>query len=833
MKPTLFALAVLFSLFIGAVAPAAPVPLVNHGDTWRYRLGTNAPQVDWQTTSDATLDASWLSGPGGIGYGDGDDATDIRVAMSNKCTTVFIRRGLTIASAVDTNLHLSLTMDYDDGFVAYLDGTELARGSTTNGAGTPVVFNATANSHEASAGSGGNAPTTYDLGPVNLRLPVGTHVFAIVGINQTLNSSDLSLIADLTLVSNTPPATNCASGTIAANTTWYASNSPVVVCGNITINSGVTLTIEPGVTVQLASGVGINVNGRLLAEGNASNHIHFTKQPAGGNWRTLDFLNTTVESRLAYIDFDSCGGSTVGGHNAQLHVNGGSIIFIDHCTWSATPVIEYISFDGSSFIVQNCTFPSYPPPNGPESLHGINGIPAGGHGIFRDNYFGHTWGFNDTIDFTGGNRPGPILQIINNVFDGASDDCLDLDSTDAWIEGNLFMHVHRDPARTDNALDTGSAISGGVDVLGQNSDWTIINNLFYDVDHVFLNKGNSTTTGNGGGRIAFLYNTVIHVAKEYSGSTQPEIAAFDWSDDSIALPDPAIGSGMYAAYNIIYDCPALHHLYDAAHHTVIMDHNILANPWSGPGTGNQVIDPMLNLGVLSGTQPTNVTPAQLRQAAQLLPGSPAIGTGFGGLNLGGLQAHGIIITGEPASPTTNTTATLTIGLGGTFNWGTTAAQRWGWTAYKWKLDTNDWSAEVLVNNNPPFTSLPTISLTGLSEGQHTVYVVGRNDAGYYQDDPFVYPATAGIPASVTASRTWTVLSNLRIDSISIAGTNTAQLQFYAQGNTGYTIQYRDSLSTGTWQPLVHLDPTPTPHPVAFTDTLPPGTVTRFYRLSVP
>src|SRR5207244_1170444 len=80
---------------------------------------------------------------------------------------------------------------------------------------------------------------------------------------------------------------------------------------------------------------------------------------------------------------------------------------------------------------------------GPESLHGINGIRPGGYGIFRDNYFGHTWGFNDTIDFTGGNRPGPILQVIINVFDGASDDNLDLDSTDAWIERTIFMHVHR------------------------------------------------------------------------------------------------------------------------------------------------------------------------------------------------------------------------------------------------------------------------------------------------------------------------------------------------------------------------------------------------------
>src|SRR5205085_6994091 len=138
----------------------------------------------------------------------------------------------------------------------------------------------------------------------------------------------------------------------------------------------------------------------------------------------------------------------------------------------------------------------------------------------------------------------------------------DLDSTDAWIEGNIFMHVHRDPAWTDNALDTGSAISGGVDFVGQNSDWTIINNVFYDVDHVFLNKGNSTSVGNGGGRVAFLYNTVAHVARENSGSSAGEICVFNWSDDNIALPNSAIGSGLYAAHNIIQDASVLQRFYN-------------------------------------------------------------------------------------------------------------------------------------------------------------------------------------------------------------------------------------------------------------------------------
>src|SRR5439155_8152999 len=205
-------------------------------------------------------------------------------------------------------------------------------------------------------------------------------------------------------------------------------------------------------------------------------------------------------------------------------------------------------------------------------------------------------------------------------------------------------------------------------------------------------------------------------------------------------------------------------------HTVIFDNNILSNPWSGPGSGNQFVNPMLNLSVLAGTAPTNVTVAQLRQAAQLLPGSPAMGAGFGGLNLGGLQPHGIAIAGEPPAATPSTSATLLVGPAGTFNWGTTAPQPWGWTAFKWKLDSGAWSGEIPVTNNSPFTNPAMIKLTGISEGLHTVYVSGKNDAppGYYQDDPFVYPPASGIPGRITASRMWFVRTNapaLRINEI--------------------------------------------------------------------
>jgi parallel beta-helix repeat protein len=185
----------------GVSTPAAPIPLVRHTNDWQYRLGTNAPQSDWKATN-AVLDATWLTGPGGFGYDDGDDTTVLNT-MSNNFTTVYIRQAFAIASTPNTNLQLHLTMDWDDGFVAWLDGSEIARSPNAPGTvGTEPAYSAVslAPNHEASGGQGGNPPTVYNLGPAADRLSPGTHVLALMGLNGASNSSDFSLIADLDMV---------------------------------------------------------------------------------------------------------------------------------------------------------------------------------------------------------------------------------------------------------------------------------------------------------------------------------------------------------------------------------------------------------------------------------------------------------------------------------------------------------------------------------------------------------------------------------------------------------------------------------------------------------
>jgi len=162
----------IFTLQVGS-PPSTPTTLVNHRDLWRYHKGTNAPQTGWRTIADASLDLTWASGHGGIGYADNANETSLcqtlLADMTNRYTTIYLRRSFLITNTADSNLHLSLTMDWDDGFVAYLDGVEIQRALAPGAAGVePAYTNVATGLHESSRGNSApiNPPTTYDLGPV-------------------------------------------------------------------------------------------------------------------------------------------------------------------------------------------------------------------------------------------------------------------------------------------------------------------------------------------------------------------------------------------------------------------------------------------------------------------------------------------------------------------------------------------------------------------------------------------------------------------------------------------------------------------------------------------
>ncbi len=410
----------------------------------------------------------------------------------------------------------------------------------------------------------------------------------------------------------------------------------------MTIPAGVTLTIQPGTTVYIGSGVNIVVDdgGRLLAEGTVAAPIRFTVAPgSGASWGGLT-INGTVgspETRIAYAYLEGNG-------TTCIEVAGGTL-YLDHTTF-VTTTHQYLSLDNSLVPVSSCHFPDTTAAF--EPLHGTGGIKTGGRGIVRDCFFGSSSGYSDIMDFTGGNRDlgQPILQYYNNVFAGSTDDILDLDGTDAWIEGNIFLHSHRN-----NSPDSSSAVSGGSSG-SDTSQITIIGNLFYDCDNA--------ATAKEGNFFTLLNNTIVRTTK-----TGGEDFASGVVNVRDTTPDiTGFAQGFYLEGNVISDAEQLVRNYDPAQTTVTFNNNILPMAWTGPGTNNLVGSPLLkHLPQLSETYFTNWQSAQvLRDWFSLQPGSPARGTGPNGRDKGGVVPIGVSIAGEPVGTNNQTTATLTVGI---------------------------------------------------------------------------------------------------------------------------------------------------------------------------
>ena len=174
---------------------AAPVPLVNHGDAWRYHKGTNTPEVDWKTASDANLDATWLTGNGGFGFADNVPETancqTLLTDMLGGYTTIYMRREFVLTNAVAADAHLMLRMDWDDGFIAWLDGNYLTSFNVNGAPAEPARTDTATGNHESSLGDNSPQPAvTTDLGLASNWLGIGNHTLAIIGLNVTSNSSD-------------------------------------------------------------------------------------------------------------------------------------------------------------------------------------------------------------------------------------------------------------------------------------------------------------------------------------------------------------------------------------------------------------------------------------------------------------------------------------------------------------------------------------------------------------------------------------------------------------------------------------------------------------------
>ena len=226
--------------------------LVNQGDTFKYLIPTSEPSSNWKSLG--FNDVSWLEGSSGFGYNDGDDATII----PNGTQSIYLRKTFTVTD-VNTIASLILDMDYDDGFVAYINGSEIARANIN---GVPPNYNSgTIQDHEAQMYAGG-APERFMINNFNSILNTGENILTIQAHNISSNSSDFTIIPFLSAVFSTPTSSGIAPPAILGLTTnnlhtnfKISSNSETVSLTNATgtiVDQIITENLPPNTSIGVS-----------------------------------------------------------------------------------------------------------------------------------------------------------------------------------------------------------------------------------------------------------------------------------------------------------------------------------------------------------------------------------------------------------------------------------------------------------------------------------------------------------------------------------------------------------------------------------------------------
>src|SRR5213082_1610838 len=128
-----------------------------------------------------------------VDYGP-DIVTDVRTKMQTVNSSAFIRIPFTVANPADI-AQLTLRLKYDDGFVAWLNGQEIARKNAPDA----LAWNSTATARHPD-----NLAVQFedfDLSLLSSLLQVGTNVLAIQGLNIDATNTDFLIRAELVTTS--------------------------------------------------------------------------------------------------------------------------------------------------------------------------------------------------------------------------------------------------------------------------------------------------------------------------------------------------------------------------------------------------------------------------------------------------------------------------------------------------------------------------------------------------------------------------------------------------------------------------------------------------------
>ncbi len=237
--------------FVLAAVSAPAATLVDYSSTWSYFIGVSeasAPDPgSWRLKG--FDDTAWLSGAAPIGYANPPNsapefniATQLPTTQAAGYLSVFFRKPFVVNNPAGVT-QITLNVNVDDGYIAWINGTEVGRWNMPDGV---IPYN-------------GNAVTAIEAtlstlqitsSPASLLTP-GTNMLAIQVFNANTSSSDLFMDASLALdIDEVPPTlvdvTPSPGATVQTFTTLevvFSENVTGVDAGDLRVNGVAALSM--------------------------------------------------------------------------------------------------------------------------------------------------------------------------------------------------------------------------------------------------------------------------------------------------------------------------------------------------------------------------------------------------------------------------------------------------------------------------------------------------------------------------------------------------------------------------------------------------------------
>jgi spore coat protein CotH len=247
----------------GYAMTQTPYQLVTQSSTDQAYIPTdNSLGLSWTTTS-FTPGSNWISGNQGVGYETTGTlyksliGTDVS-AMKGKNASVYDR--ITFTAPTDGFSGLTLSVNYDDGFVAYLNGQEVA----SRNAPANVTWNSKAASNRAD--SSALTPETIDLSQYASLIQAGQNVLSFQALNDSATGANLVLDAQLTAtkanVDTSDPPRYFLTPTPGQNNVAGTNDTRPIVTnvGNTAVSGNGAVTVTATITPAGSPVTGLSLN---------------------------------------------------------------------------------------------------------------------------------------------------------------------------------------------------------------------------------------------------------------------------------------------------------------------------------------------------------------------------------------------------------------------------------------------------------------------------------------------------------------------------------------------------------------------------------------------